>query len=60
MILESLPNEKDIAIRKIDPYFDGHHEKPIKDMTPSEKLDYIWSLVEFRLIISKNAQIYNK
>jgi len=27
---------------EIDPLFDGHIEKPLSQMTPKEKLDYLW------------------
>jgi hypothetical protein len=27
---------------EIDPLFDGHIEKPLSEMTPKEKLDYLW------------------
>ena len=33
---------------KIDPDFDGHLEKNIKDMKPEEKLDFLWRQIEFR------------
>lgn len=28
--------------RAVDPDFDGHAEKPFEDMTPAERLDWIW------------------
>ena len=31
--------------------FDGHLEKPLYNMTPKEKLDYIWSQIELRNFI---------
>jgi hypothetical protein len=33
---------------KIDPLFDGHPEKSFKEMTPSERMDYLQILIEFR------------
>ena len=43
---------KNINTNKIpDRDFDGHLEKEIKDMTPKEKLDYIWSQIELRNFI---------
>ena len=36
--------------------FDGHLEKSIKDMTPSERIDYFWQLVELRLIASNRIK----
>jgi hypothetical protein len=39
-----------VKAKKTDPLFDGHPEKSIKDMTPSERLDYLCAIVEFRLI----------
>ena len=37
----------------IDPEFDGHLEKSIKDMTPDERLDFLWRQIEFRNYIKK-------
>jgi len=34
----------------VDPVFDGHLEKKSKDMTPDERLELLWQLVEFRYI----------
>ncbi len=28
-----------------DPDFDGHLEKPLTEMTPSEKLDWLWEML---------------
>ena len=42
--------------KKIDPLFDGHPEKSAKDMTPTERLDYLWQLVEFRLIVTNGLK----
>jgi hypothetical protein len=36
--------------KKIDPDFDGHPEKPMKDMTPKEKLQYISDFISFYYI----------
>ncbi|MEO6694587.1 MAG: hypothetical protein ABIY50_07620 [Ignavibacteria bacterium] len=33
---------------EIDPMFDGHLEKPISNMTPKEKLDYLWLQTMFK------------
>ncbi|MEO8513990.1 MAG: hypothetical protein ABI543_10550 [Ignavibacteria bacterium] len=43
----------------IDPMFDGHPEKSILDMTPSERMDYLLMLIEFRKI-AKSAIIVKK
>ena len=43
----------------IDPMFDGHPEKPILEMTPSERMDYLLMLIEFRNI-AKSAIIVKK
>jgi len=34
--------------KPIDKDFDGHLEKPLNQMTPREKLDYIWSQIELK------------
>jgi hypothetical protein len=39
----------------IDKDFDGHLEKPLKDMTTKEKLDYIWSQIELKNYIKNNV-----
>jgi hypothetical protein len=39
------------VLPKIDPDFDGHMEKPILEMTPEERLDYLWTLIEFSRIV---------
>lgn len=44
---------------KIDPMFDGHLEKSILEMTPGERLDYLWTLIEFKEII-KDRKIITK
>jgi len=36
---------------KRHPDFDGHMEKPILEMTPEERLDYLWTLIEFSRIV---------
>lgn len=36
--------------------FDGHLEKELKDMTPKEKLDYIWQMIELKNYLAKNAK----
>lgn len=45
--------------QKIDPMFDGHHEKSILEMSPEERLDYLWTLIEFSEIV-KNRKIISK
>lgn len=35
-------------IVEIDPMFDGHLEKRVKDMTPKEKLDWLWMQMVFK------------
>lgn len=46
-------------IQKIDPLFDGHPEKRLKDMTPKEKIDYIWLCMEFKYKI-RNRKFLGK
>ncbi|MDQ3194010.1 MAG: hypothetical protein M3P82_03310 [Bacteroidota bacterium] len=49
--------------KEIDEMFDGHLEKPLSDMTPKEKLDYLWLQMKFkwqirnRVIIEKKTSI---
>jgi len=33
---------------EIDPMFDGHIEKLLSQMTPKEKLDYLWMQTVFK------------
>lgn len=47
-------NEK---VRKPDPMFDGHIEKPLSSMTPGEKLDYIWLQMMFRWKIRSRIKL---
>lgn len=35
----------------IDPLFDGHPEKRLSEMTPREKLYYLWLQMEFKYSI---------
>ncbi len=30
----------------VDPLFDGHHERPFHELTPVEKLDWLWATME--------------
>lgn len=30
----------------VDPLFDGHHERPFREWTPSERLDWIWATMQ--------------
>ena len=39
--------------KKIDPLFDGHLEKRLKDMTPEEKLLYLSRQIHLRNCIKK-------
>jgi len=41
---------------KIHPDFDGHLEKPLKDMTPKEKLLYLSMQIELRHFIKNNVK----
>ncbi len=42
--------------KKIDPDFDGHLEKKIKDMSPKEKLDYIANHINLLFFIKQNVK----
>lgn len=43
-------------IEKIDPLFDGHLEKTILQMTPTERMDYLLMLIDLR-ILANNAKV---
>jgi len=43
----------------IDPMFDGHFEKPLSEMTPKEKLDFIWQMIKFKHSI-KNIKVVKR
>jgi len=45
--------------KPIDKDFDGHLEKPLKEMTPKEKLEYIWEQILLRDEIRKNIKKIN-
>ena len=30
----------------VDPLFDGHHERPFRELTAMEKLDWLWATME--------------
>jgi hypothetical protein len=50
---------KDI-IKKPDPLFDGHLEKPFSEMTPRERIYYLWLQMEFHYAIKNRKLIPNK
>lgn len=43
----------------IDPMFDGHLEKNILQMTPTERMDYLLMLIDLR-VLANSAKIVNK
>ncbi|MBS1552360.1 MAG: hypothetical protein JST15_09880 [Bacteroidetes bacterium] len=45
--------------KPIDTMFDGHLEKPVSDMTPKEKLDYIWMQMMFKWQIRNRVILKN-
>ncbi len=45
--------------KNIDPLFDGHLEKNILQMTPSERMDYLLMLIDLRML-ANSAKIVNK
>ena len=47
-------------VRKTDPMFDGHLEKPLSKMTPREKIYYLWLQMEFHYAIRNRKVISNK
>lgn len=45
---------------KIDPDFDGHPEKSLKDMKPEEKLKYLSECIVFHYLARNKAKKINK
>ena len=45
---------------EIDPMFDGHIEKPLSQMTPKEKLDYLWLQTVFKWKVSTKVKRVNE
>ena len=45
---------------EIDPLFDGHIEKPMSEMTPKEKLDYLWLQMVFKWKVSNRVRRVNE
>lgn len=38
-----MASEKPMPRRdQVDPAFDGHHERPFSELTPEERLDWVW------------------
>jgi len=52
-------NQK-IGKPKIDPMFDGHPEKSFSEMTPKERLHYVWLQMLFKYRIRNRKIIKNK
>ena len=40
----------------VDTNFDGHLEKDVRFMTPKEKLDYLWQMIELKNYIRNNVK----
>ena len=51
-----MSNEK----KKIDPLFDGHLEKSILQMTPTERMDYLLMLIDLRVLANSAKVIKNE
>lgn len=49
-----------VKFENIDPMFDGHLEKPLSEMNPKEKLEYLWMQMEFMYAIRNRKTILNK
>jgi len=45
---------------EIDPMFDGHIEKPLSQMTPKEKLDYLWLQTVFNWKVRTKVKRVNE
>ncbi|HWA06334.1 MAG TPA: hypothetical protein VG961_07280 [Ignavibacteria bacterium] len=46
-------------VKKTDPMFDGHLEKNILQMSPTERMDYLLMLIDLR-VLANSAKIVNK
>lgn len=33
---------------RVDPQFDGHHERPFAELTAEERLDWLWEMIQLR------------
>lgn len=51
---------KEKEIKKIDPDFDGHLEKELKDMTPEEKFLYLSMQIEFKHAVRTQVKRVSK
>ena len=45
---------------EIDPMFDGHIDKPLLQMTPKEKLDYLWLQTVFNWKVRTKVKRVNE
>jgi len=45
---------------EIDAMFDGHIEKPLSQMTPKEKLDYLWLQTVFKWKVRTKVKRVNE
>jgi hypothetical protein len=43
--------------KKIDPMFDGHLEKNILQMTPTERMDYLLMLIDLRVLANSAKKL---
>lgn len=41
----------------VDPLFDGHLEKNILQMTPSERMDYLLMLIDLRVLANSAKKL---
>ncbi|MBL8007951.1 MAG: hypothetical protein JNJ56_10490 [Ignavibacteria bacterium] len=46
--------------KEIDRMFDGHIEKPLSEMSPKEKLDYLWMQMMFKWQIRNRVIVSRK
>lgn len=46
--------------KEIDQMFDGHIEKPLSEMSPKEKLDYLWMQMMFKWQIRNRVIVSRK
>ena len=49
-----------VNVVEIDPMLDGHIEKPLSEMTPKEKLDYLWLQIVFKWKVSTKVKRVNE
>ncbi|NOS86654.1 MAG: hypothetical protein HOP31_16080 [Ignavibacteria bacterium] len=47
-------------VKQSDPLFDGHLEKDILQMTPTERMDYLLMLIDLRVLANSAKIVYKE